>query len=142
MFAEGYFDHYEGGPEGWAPAYEYRVVAAKIVDGDTVDLIVDVGFRQFMEDRFRLCDIDTWEKRRPTMALGRAAAARLKQLLYEAKAVRVVTQKDLHDRNKTGKFGRYIAALYVYIPTLGPGWINVADVLEAEGHAKESRDAT
>lgn len=123
-------------PPGWSPPYEYTVLASRVVDGDTVDLLVDIGFRQLLEDRFRLAeDFDAWETRRPTRAKGKAAAARLAEILATASSVRVKTEIDLQARNKQGKFGRYIAAVYVWNPGL-TNWISVARILRAEGHAK------
>lgn len=146
MFAE-YMTHYAQAPNGWSPPFEYRVLAARVVDGDTVDLIVDVGFRQLLEDRFRLGeDFDAWEKRRPTLEQGKAAAERLAELLRQARGLKVRTEKDALDRAQRGKFGRYIAVLYAYLPELSDGWTDVAEVLRREGFAKpkdgETTDAS
>lgn len=133
--------HFDAAPEGWAPPFDYAVKGCGIVDGDTVDLTVDLGFRMTLEDRFRLAAFDAWEKRRPTLTKGKAAAARLQQIVDRAIGLRVVTEKDLHDRAKRGKYGRYIATLYVFSPSdYGDRWVDVTEILEREGHAKRETD--
>jgi endonuclease YncB( thermonuclease family) len=142
MFNE-YMSHYDGGPTGWSPPFEYRVLAARVVDGDTVDLVVDVGFRQLLEDRFRLGeDFDAWERKRPTLEEGNAARDRLAELLRQAQGLKVRTEKDSRQRALRGKFGRYIAVLYAYIPERGEGWTDVAAILRDEGHAKAEEGAS
>lgn len=127
-------------PPGWEPPYQFVVLATRVVDGDTVDVVMDLGFRQLLEDRLRLGDdFDAWEKRRPTYAKGKAAAARLAELLATASSVMVKTDVDLQARAKQGKFGRYIGVLYVWNPDLS-NWLSVARVLRSEGHAKIERD--
>lgn len=129
-------------PAGWRPPYEYIVLASRVVDGDTVDLVLDLGFRQLLEDRLRLGDdFDAWERKRPTKAKGDAAAARLAELLATASGVMVRTDVDLQARAKQGKFGRYIGVLYVWNRGLSD-WISVARILRAEGHAKADNEGT
>ena len=41
--------------------YAYRAALARVIDGDTVELVVDLGFRMTVRDRFRLADIDAPE---------------------------------------------------------------------------------
>jgi endonuclease YncB( thermonuclease family) len=128
------------GPAGWQPHYEYRVLGCRVIDGDTVDLILDLGFRTLLEDRFRLtgerASFDAPERRRPTLAEGNAAKYRLAELIRNTVGMRVVTERDLQNRAKQGKFGRYIARLYVYRPAHERGWVDVTEILRREGHTK------
>ena len=41
--------------------YEYQAELTRIVDGDTLDCIIDIGFSVFVKKRVRLYGIDTWE---------------------------------------------------------------------------------
>ena len=43
--------------------YEYQAELTRIVDGDTLDCIIDIGFSVFVKKRIRLYGIDTWESR-------------------------------------------------------------------------------
>ena len=42
--------------------YEYQAELTRIVDGDTLDCIIDIGFSVFVKKRVRLHGIDTWER--------------------------------------------------------------------------------
>jgi micrococcal nuclease len=72
----------------------------RAVDGDTADLVVDLGMRQFTKDRFRLLGIDTPER-------GQKGYQEAKDYLqsYFGKDLQVVT-------TKVGKYGRWLAELY------------------------------
>jgi len=89
--------------------YEYKATVINIVDGDTIDLIVDCGFGIKKEDRFRLARIDAYEKTlrygqtEEEKALGIEATKYLNDLILN-KEVIVRTEKE-------GKYGRYIAEI-------------------------------
>ena len=86
--------------------YTYRVSLDRVVDGDTVDLWVDLGFRLTARLRFRLAGIDAPEMRGKTHAAGVAAKNRLRSLSIAAgHGLTVATEK-------TGKWGRWLATLY------------------------------
>ena len=89
--------------------YEYKVKEiAKVVDGDTVDVIVDLGFSLFKKERCRVAGIDTPESRtrdKKEKVYGLEAKAYLKGLLSSAENLRVRTEKD-------GKYGRMLGWLY------------------------------
>ena len=89
--------------------YEYKVKeVAKVVDGDTVDVIVDLGFSLFKKERCRVAGIDTPESRtrdKKEKVYGLEAKAYLKGLLSSAENLRVRTEKD-------GKYGRMLGWLY------------------------------
>ncbi len=104
--------------------YEYAATVVKVVDGDTVDLRVDLGFTASVEVRMRLYGINTPEihgvkKSSEEYARGAEAAAFVTDWLIESllgkgsvldAKVRVVS----HDGRKlhTGKYGRWIAEIY------------------------------
>lgn len=84
-----------------------RVV--KIVDGDTVDIEIDLGFDLTKKERVRLGGIDTPESRTKDLeekAMGLEAKDYLTTLLEGAPELIVTTEKD-------GKFGRMIGTLYM-----------------------------
>lgn len=111
--------------------YYYRAKIVKVVDGDTVDLIVDLGFNVSVKERFRLYGINTPETRtrdKEEKEKGLLAKARLQELIDNCDGdLRIETKKD-----KKGKFGRYLAVLHD-----GINFININDVLLLEGHAVE-----
>jgi len=89
------------------PAYRYRATLLRVVDGDTVDLRVDTGFRHFLEDRFRLYGINAPELIGTTHDAGEAAKVHLSELLALDQEIVVETFKP------KDKYGRWLAVLYV-----------------------------
>ena len=68
--------------------FEYNAKLVKIVDGDTLDADIDLGFSVWVRKRVRLVNIDTWESRtrdKEEKKKGLAAKARLKELIKENK---------------------------------------------------------
>lgn len=109
--------------------YYYKASVDRVVDGDTVDLLVDMGFMHSQKMRVRLARINTPElNRREEREAGLAAKQRLEELISGEQVV-IRTNKD-----KTGKFGRYIADIYICEHT--GELICVNDVLLKEGHAE------
>ena len=118
------------------PNYVYRCIVTRVVDGDTCDVSIDLGFDCWIKDRVRLIGIDTPESRtrnKKEKALGLAAKARLKELLKVAsdipgkrgkKQVYLQTSKE-----GKGKFGRILGSIWV-------NGQNVNDVLVSENHAR------
>jgi micrococcal nuclease len=93
--------------------YEYFVKEIKsVVDGDTIDVIIDLGFDILFASRVRLAGIDTPESRTTNKAekiLGLESKEYLKKHLKDAKSVVIKTEK----MNSTEKFGRILGWLYV-----------------------------
>lgn len=88
--------------------FSYSAHVTKVVDGDTFDAVVDLGFSISINTRFRLLNIDTPEKRtrnKKEKKHGLAATERAKELI-EGKDVVIET-------SKTGKYGRYLAKVYL-----------------------------
>ena len=93
--------------------YEYFVEEVKnVVDGDTIDVVIDLGFDILFASRVRLAGIDTPESRttdKAEKALGLESKDYLKKHLKDAKSVVIKTEK----MNSSEKFGRILGWLYV-----------------------------
>jgi micrococcal nuclease len=93
--------------------YEYRVKKViKVVDGDTIDVEIDLGFDISITQRVRLAGIDTPESRTKDLAekeLGLEVKELLKHKLEEAETIVIKTEKP----DSTGKFGRVIGWLHL-----------------------------
>jgi micrococcal nuclease len=93
--------------------YEYYVKKVEnIVDGDTIDVIIDLGFDILFVSRVRLAGIDAPESRTRVIsekALGIESKEYLKKHLKDAKSVVIKTEK----MNPTEKFGRILGWLYI-----------------------------
>jgi micrococcal nuclease len=87
------------------------VEVLRVVDGDTVDVLIDLGFSTHRKIRVRLDGIDAPETRTRDAAeklRGYAAKSWLETKLTEAKVVSIKTIKS----GSTGKYGRYLGILY------------------------------
>ena len=93
--------------------YEYFVKeVAKVVDGDTIDVIIDLGFDIMFASRVRLAGIDTPESRtkdKAEKALGLESKKYLADRLKDAKNIVIKTEKI----NSTEKFGRVLGHLFI-----------------------------
>lgn len=107
--------------------YVYQATIERVVDGDTVDVLFDLGFGNYRRERLRLNRIDAWERRGEEREKGIEATDYLTELI-EGERVTIQTVKD-----KKGKYGRYLAEIWT---TLLGGVINVNDALVSEGHAE------
>ena len=89
--------------------YTYFVKSVdRVVDGDTIDISIDLGFDLTKKERVRLAGIDTPEKRtkdQKEKEMGYQATEFLEMHLMEATKLTVKTEKD-------GKFGRMLGWLY------------------------------
>lgn len=110
--------------------YEYKATILKIVDGDTVDVDIDLGFGVWLKDeRVRIMGIDTPESRtrdKVEKVFGLAAKERLKELLGKEVTLKTFAAKDGQDMK--GKFGRILGDFYV-------GDKLVTEIMIEEGHA-------
>src|SRR5210317_1521226 len=111
-------------------ANQYDVKVLKVVDGDTVDVDIDLGFGITLRDeRVRIMGIDTPESRtsdKVEKVFGLASKERLKELL-DKKAV-LITFDDKNGEDMKGKFGRVLGDFKV-------GDRKVTEILIEEGHA-------
>ena len=93
--------------------YEYFVKEVKnVVDGDTIDVIIDLGFDILFASRVRLAGIDTPESRttdKVEKALGLESKEYLKKQLKDAKRIIIRTEKT----NSSEKYGRILGWLYI-----------------------------
>ena len=116
--------------------YEYRATIVKVVDGDTVDVDIDLGFGIVLSDeRVRIMGIDTPESRtrdKVEKKFGLAAKARLKQLLGKTCTLKTQINKDGEDMK--GKFGRILGDFTLYYAPLSSP-MAVSQILIFEGHA-------
>jgi len=93
--------------------YEYRIKkVTNVVDGDTIDVEIDLGFSVSYAQRLRLAGIDTPESRTTDKAekiLGLEAKEYLKSKVKDAKEVIVKTEKP----DSSEKYGRILGWVYV-----------------------------
>ena len=93
--------------------YEYRCKVTRVVDGDTVDVDIDLGFGVWMhKERVRLYGIDTPESRTRDLEekkFGLIAKEQIKFFLPAGSMQTLVTVKD-----KAGKFGRILGKFLIY----------------------------
>ena len=92
--------------------YEYRAKVKRVVDGDTVDVDIDLGFGIWMkQERVRMMGIDTPESRtrdKVEKAFGLAAKERLRELLPVGSTTILKTEIDKKGEDAKGKFGRIL----------------------------------
>jgi micrococcal nuclease len=116
--------------------YEYRVNVLRVVDGDTVDVDIDLGFGVWLrKERVRIMGIDTPESRTSDSiekVFGIASKNRLKELLGEEAVLRTQVSKDGEDMK--GKFGRILGD---FMCVVNGETRTVSNVLISEGHAVE-----
>jgi micrococcal nuclease len=111
--------------------YLYKATVVRVVDGDTVDLEIDLGMNVFVKERIRLARINTPEtygvkKDSEEYKAGMKAKERLEELVL-GKEIALETVKD-----KKGKYGRYLGELY----TTDTNWICINSLMINEGLAK------
>ena len=113
--------------------YIYRAKLDRVVDGDTVDALIDVGFDIWFKKRIRFMGLDTWESRTRDLEekkKGLAAKVRTKELLEK------VSSKSGYFRLKShglGKYGRVLGE--IFIMDKEGKQMSVNETLIAEGHA-------
>ena len=105
----------------------------KVVDGDTIDVTIDLGFDLYKQERVRIAGVDTPEKRTRDLeekALGLDATYWMKDKLTET----IKGDEELIIRTElkggTGKYGRLLGWLYV-----GEGDISLNEQMITEGYA-------
>ena len=112
--------------------YIYRAKLDRVVDGDTIDAMIDVGFDIWVKKRIRYMGIDTWESRTRDLEekkKGLAAKERNKELLEK------VSSKPGYFRLKShgvGKYGRVLGELFIKGHEK-----SVNELLKENGHAYE-----
>jgi len=88
--------------------FRYRAKVVKVVDGDTIDVDIDLGFYTILrKQRIRLSGIDAPEPRGEERSAGLESKAWLKDEI-EGKEIELVTFK-----NAKGKYGRWLGVVYM-----------------------------
>jgi micrococcal nuclease len=108
--------------------FNYTCTLLRVVDGDTVDAMVDLGFKTFVKTRIRLYGVDTWEKR------TRNKEEKKKGLLASQYTKEFLEAEDTFILNShgVGKYGRCLGVLH---NTDYSRCLN--EELKKEGHAYE-----
>ena len=110
--------------------YEYYVRKVEnVVDGDTIDVLIDLGFDILFQSRVRLAGIDTPESRTKDIkekALGLESKEYLKKHLKDAKSVVIKTEK----MDSSEKYGRILGWVYVNGDT-----VSLNDMMINDGYA-------
>ena len=121
-------------PPSRKSCYNFRVISIdKVVDGDTIDVTIDLGFDLFKKERVRVAGVDTPEKRTRNLeekALGLDATAWIKDHLEGA----IDGDDDLIIRTEldggVGKYGRLLGWLYI-----GDAIVSLNERMIDEGYA-------
>ena len=123
-------------PPNRKSCYNFRVIEiTKVLDGDTIDVLIDLGFDLYKKERVRIAGVDTPEKRTRDLeekALGIDATNWLKEKLEGA----IAGDDDLIIRTElvggVGKYGRLLGWLYV-----GDSTISLNEQMIVAGYAWE-----
>ena len=121
-------------PPSRKSCYNFRVVKIdKVVDGDTIDVTIDLGFDLYKKERVRIAGVDTPEKRTRDLeekALGLDATYWMKKQLEDTIAgdEELIIRTEL--KGGTGKYGRLLGWLYV-----GEDTISLNEQMITEGYA-------
>lgn len=111
-------------------SWRYEAMVTRVVDGDTIDAMIDLGFSTHRKIRIRFHGINTPESRTRDLEekkRGKAATARLKEILDAEDGKFVVSSLGV------GKYGRCLGVLY----TKSLGETSVQQTLINEGHGVE-----
>lgn len=107
--------------------YEYKATLLRVIDGDTVDCLIDLGFDILIKERVRLSGIDAPETRTRDLEekkKGFESKERLQTLLDKFPYFNV------HTEYQRGKYGRTLGVLYL------PDGLNINETLIQEGFAE------
>ena len=121
-------------PPSRKSCYNFRVTEiVKVLDGDTIDVLIDLGFDLFKKERVRIAGVDTPEKRTRDLeekALGIDATNWMKKHLEDT----IAGDEELTIRTELkggmGKYGRLLGWLYV-----GEDTISLNEQMITEGYA-------
>ena len=121
-------------PPSRKSCYNFRVTEiVKVVDGDTIDVLIDLGYDLYKKERVRIAGVDTPEKRTRDLeekALGLDATYWMKKQLEDT----IAGDEELTIRTElkggTGKYGRLLGWLYV-----GDATVSLNEQMITEGYA-------
>lgn len=122
------------------PKFEYKATVLRVVDGDTIDLDIDLGFSVHLKERVRLLGVDTPETYGVRKDSEEYKAGMLAKTKVEEKLM-PITQNDYviveTERDKKGKYGRYLARVWYLEDPAQHLWRCINDVLLEEGLARK-----
>jgi micrococcal nuclease len=102
-----------GEPNPTEPAYLYRAVVVNVVDGDTIDADIDLGFYVWIKkQRIRLLGIEAPEPKGATRPEGERATEFLKSLI-DGKTIILRTVKGNDGGDRDDSFGRWLGTVYL-----------------------------
>jgi micrococcal nuclease len=107
--------------------YTYNAIVERVVDGDTVDALVDLGFDTWKKVRIRLNGIDAWESRTRDLEEKEKGLAAKQYLIEQLESN---DNKFILVSHGVGKFGRCLGELFLQ----KDGW-SLNEMLITEGHA-------
>tara|TARA_B100000131_G_scaffold17816_1_gene17826 strand:- start:584 stop:967 length:384 start_codon:yes stop_codon:yes gene_type:complete len=110
--------------------YEYSAKLIKVVDGDTCDALIDLGFDTWVQKRIRFYGVDTWESRTRDLeekAKGLEAKAFTKNLLENSDEGKFAIRS-----HGVGKYGRVLGEIFLKGQTK-----SLNELLKDNGHAYE-----
>ena len=103
----------QDGPGPSEPAYLYRATVERVVDSDTIDVDIDLGFYTWLKSqRIRMVGIDAPEPKGETRSEGLESTAFLKDLI-EGKEIIIRTFKAKDGGDEKGKWGRWLGRIYL-----------------------------
>jgi len=113
--------------------YRYNAKLDRVVDGDTIDALVDLGFNTWKKVRIRLMGIDAYESRTRDLEekkLGLAAKARLNEIIESNDLLFILKSHGV------GKYGRCLGEIFI------EEGISINQTLINEGHATQYNGGT
>ena len=108
--------------------YTYTAFISRVIDGDTVEAVIDLGFNLTFTGRFRIKDLDTPEVYRPKSEAEKLHGTQASTFAKELLSNETVTIKTYP---KVGIYGRYLAHIIL------PDGRNFSDVMIEQGYQKK-----
>lgn len=121
--------------------YVYQLDNIRVIDGDTIDADIDLGFRITVRKRIRLYGINTPEIRLQSKIKNLEDRKKQKNLGLSAKArlSEICSKNSIYlESVKIGKYGRVVGNLYFIEDDMGieEDFVSINDLLITEGHAE------
>lgn len=96
--------------------YEYNATVTKVIDGDTFEAIVDLGFKCSCVQTFRMAGINAPETKGDTLEAGRLSKEFLSKKIFDPTLIKKIIKIKSHKPNasmKQEKYGRWLADVWV-----------------------------
>lgn len=94
--------------------YQYSAIVNRWIDGDTVDLIVDLGFNIKIKERFRIVDLDTSERGEESY----------QEAIVLAETIMPIGSEHLVETVKKDKYGRWLVKLPALVEIMNEQGLN------------------